>query len=294
MSSSQPPEAPDMSTAWTCYKHSDRPCGVRCSRCEKPICPDCMISAPVGFQCRACVKGAPPVMSIHNLTRKRPVVTTAIIIAAVAAFLPSLTGGSGSLNEGGSLGEYLELFGPLVADGEWWRLFTSGFVHYGLMHLGFNMAILYYLGSQIEPELGSLRFGLLYLTGLVGGALGALVIDPVALTGGASGAVFGLIPPALILLQRRGENLRASGLPALLVVNLITTFVIPGISIGGHLGGLLFGGIAGVILVDGANLTPSIRSASGSSPTDILRTVSVGALIAVVTFAGVYVAANPL
>ncbi len=202
-------------------------------------------------------------MSIHSLPVNRPLVTLTIIGVAVLAFLPSLANGSGMLDGSNALAEDLALFGPLVAFGEWWRLLTSGFVHYGLMHLLFNMAILYQLGSQLEPALGRFRFGLIYVAGLLGGSLGALALSPLALTGGASGAVFGLMAASLVVLHSRGANLRQSGLPTLLVVNLLITFVVPGISIGGHLGGLVGGGLAGWLIMAGS--TESVGSARAGS-----------------------------
>lgn len=265
---------------------------MRCNRCERPICPECMISAPVGFQCPPCVKAAPPVVSIHTLPIYRPLVTIAIIVAAVVAFLPSLGSGSGMLDGGGSLAERLALFGPYVAEGEWWRLFTSGFVHYGLMHLVFNMAILYQLGSQIEPVLGRFRFALVYVAGLLGGSLGALVLDPLALTGGASGAVFGLMAASLVVLHTRGANLRQSGLPTLLVVNLLITFVVPGISIGGHLGGLTGGGLAGALMMVGA--VEGSGSDRTTSSVELVRSATVLVLIGSLLFTCLAVASNPL
>src|SRR5687768_16283569 len=122
---------------WRCYRHADRDAGVKCRRCERPICPDCMISAPVGFQCRECVKGAPAVRSLRNL-RADPYVTWALVAVNLVAFLPRLAGAGGQARD-------LGLVGFLVAGGEWWRIVTSGFLHFDLLHLGFNMALLWWL-----------------------------------------------------------------------------------------------------------------------------------------------------
>lgn len=232
---------------WDCYRHPGAESGVRCRRCERPICADCMISAPVGFQCPECVKQGPKVQSLRTLAT-RPVVTLALIAASVVLFLPTV--GGGALLDGGSgaISERLALFGPSVADGEWWRLVSSGFVHYGLIHIGFNMLILFQLGSMLEPALGRLRFGLLYTAALLGGSFGALLLDPNALTAGASGAVYGLMGAAVVGMRRRGVSFMQSGLGGLLLLNLGLTFVIPGISIGGHLGGLIAGAAAGSVL----------------------------------------------
>lgn len=232
---------------WDCYRHPGQESGVRCRRCERPICPDCMISAPVGFQCPSCVKDGPEVRSLRTLVAK-PVVTLALIAVSVALFIPTLGGGDLLGGGGGGLTEMLALNGPDVAAGEWWRLITSGFLHYGLIHVGFNMAILYQLGTMLEPALGRTRFAALYAASLLGGAFGALLLDPFAYTAGASGAVYGLMGAAFLGMRRRGIDPMQSGIGGLLVINLLLTFVIPGISIGGHLGGLAAGAAAGSVL----------------------------------------------
>ena len=233
--------------AWECYRHPGRESGVRCRRCEQPICGDCMISAPVGFQCPECVKQAPAVRTMQSLAVK-PVVTLALIAVNVAVFLPSLAGGANLTSGGNPLAAEFALRGPQVAAGEWWRLVTSGFLHYGLVHLGFNMVILYQLGTMLEPALGRVRFAALYTTALLAGSFGALLLQPDALTAGASGAVYGLMGAAVLGMRRRGVNPMQSGLGGLLLINLLLTFAIPNISIGGHLGGLAGGAAAGAVL----------------------------------------------
>lgn len=242
--------APD---TWECYRHPGRRGGVRCRRCERPLCPDCMITAPVGFQCPSCVKGGPQVRSLRSLVTP-PRLTQAIIAVNVAVAVLALVeaarrGSTASLFGGGNvLATDLALFGPAVGAGEWWRVVTSGFIHYGLIHLGFNMFILLQLGTMLEPALGRVRFAVLYATALLGGSLGVMLLQPEALTGGASGAVFGLMGAAVIGMRARGVDPMASGLPAVLGLNLLLTFTLPGISIGGHLGGLVVGTAAGAVL----------------------------------------------
>ena len=135
------------------------------------------------------------------------------------------------------------LFGPAVASGEWYRLITSGFVHYGIFHLGFNMVLLYRFGVMLESVLGPVAFLALYLASALAGSFGAVLLSPMALTAGASGAVFGLVGATAVGMRRRGVDVWRSDVGGLLVLNLVLTFVVPGISIGGHLGGLL-GGLA--------------------------------------------------
>jgi membrane associated rhomboid family serine protease len=242
----------EQATDWGCYRHPFEEAGVKCTRCDRPICPKCMITAPVGFQCPECVKGAPPVRrysEMRTISTSEIAVTVALIAINVAVFIPSLSGGAvagrGSSNQ---LAADFALYGPAVAAGEWYRLVTAGFLHYGLLHVGFNMYILYQLGQLLEPALGKARFTLRYLTALLGGSVGALLLSPNSLTAGASGAVFGLMGAVAVQLRSRGINVLQTSIGSLLIMNLVLTFAIRGISIGGHLGGLVAGAAAGFLL----------------------------------------------
>jgi membrane associated rhomboid family serine protease len=131
---------------------------------------------------------------------------------------------------------------------QWYRLVSSGFLHYGIIHLAFNMFLLFQLGLLLEPALGRVRFGLLYFASMLGGSAGALVFQPNGLHGGASGAVFGLLGAAAVIMCRRGMNPLSTGVGTAIVLNLFITFTIPGISIGGHIGGLIAGAAAGALI----------------------------------------------
>jgi membrane associated rhomboid family serine protease len=131
----------------------------------------------------------------------------------------------------------------------WYRLVTSGFLHFGLVHIGLNMFFLYVLGPMLEPALGRVRFLLLYLASLLGGSLGVVLFDSGGISAGASGAVFGLMAAAAVGQWRRGINPMSTGIGATLLLNLVITFAIPGISIGGHLGGAAAGAICGAIML---------------------------------------------
>jgi membrane associated rhomboid family serine protease len=238
----------------TCYRHPDRRAGVSCQRCDRPICPQCMHQASVGFHCPECAKtGKQKVYTRANLqTLNRPLLTQVIIGVNAAVFLAGIAyeshdavaGRGGFALDGG-------LFGPLVADGEWWRIITAGFLHAGLIHLGLNMFLLWQLGMILEPALGRVRFIATYVTSLLCGSLGVLLLDPNALTVGASGAVFGLMGALFVAQRARGFDPWSSGIGSTIAINLLFTFTIPGISIGGHVGGLLGGLLSGWFLYRG-------------------------------------------
>lgn len=220
-----------------CYRHPDRPTRVRCQRCERPICPEDMHPGAVGFLCPDDARDTQKAPR-RKLTPSDPVVTYVLVGTIGVAFLGAMVL---------PLQQVLALFPPLVgpAGGEWWRLITVGFAHAGLIHVGFNGYLLYLLGRMLEPALGGVRFGALYLAGLLGGSLGAVLLSPRSVTVGASGAVFGLMGAAMIGLRRRGVNPWRTDIGTLVILNLVLTFVIGGISIGGHIGGLAAGAAAG-------------------------------------------------
>jgi membrane associated rhomboid family serine protease len=180
-----------------------------------------------------------------------PVVTKAIVWINVAVFLlTALSPGGSVMGEGVSqLHQRLGLDGPDVHSGELYRLVTSGFIHFGLFHIGFNMVLLYRFGEMLEEALGRIRFGVLYLAALLSGSFGALLLSPNALTGGASGAVFGIFGAVAIGLHQRGVDVWQSGIGGLIVVELVLSFVIPGIAIGGHIGGLVGGFLCGAFML---------------------------------------------
>ena len=256
----------------TCYRHPDRRAGVVCQRCDRPICPDCMRQASVGFHCPECTKTSGQKVVRAGQLRTNPIVTHGLIALNLAVFVAGIGSGLETKDEvigyGGLVGEGQLLQGipipheaatrigvPIgelvgVAHGEWWRIITSGFLHANLIHIGFNMWVLYQLGQLLEPALGRVRFGLVYLVALLSGAFGVLLLDPQSFTVGASGAVFGLMGAAVAAFRARGINPFDTGLGGAVLLNLAFTFAIPGISIGGHVGGLIGGFLAGWLLLD--------------------------------------------
>jgi len=232
----------------TCYRHPSRETGVSCSNCGNPICPDCMTPTPVGMRCPDCAQQRTPVRTLRSLTTD-PTATYVLIAMNVLLYIGGTASGSAFATGGqGGVGRDLALFGPAVASGEYWRLVTSGFMHGGLLHLAFNMYVLYWLGSMLEPALGRARFLALYFTSLLAGSFGALLLQPDAFTVGASGAVFGLMAAAFVFQRLRGIDPMQSGIGPVILLNLGITFLIPNISIGGHLGGLLGGALAALAI----------------------------------------------
>ena len=235
----------------TCYRHPDRETGVSCSNCGRPICPDCMTSTPVGMRCPECARQTTDVRTMRRV--EDPVVTYVLIGVNVVVALGALLGGA-SATTGGIGGSILLEEGSVsraaIADGEYWRLLTAGFLHAGFLHLAFNMFALYILGGLLEPAIGRLRFGLIYFVALLAGSFGALLVEPDAPTVGASGAIFGLMGAAVVVMRNRGISPMESGLGLWIGLNLLITFTIPNISIGGHIGGLVGGAVAALLLFD--------------------------------------------
>jgi membrane associated rhomboid family serine protease len=207
-----------------------------------------MTVTPVGMRCPECASQKTRVMNMRNMA-SRPRVTFALITINVVAFLAeqgqlTLTGSTvhGKVFEEGVLYRY-----GVGVEHEYWRLVTGGFLHENLLHIGFNMYLLYLLGMMLEPALGSVKFAAIYLTSLLAGSLGALFATAVP-TLGASGAIFGLMGAAVVELRSRRMSVMESGIGGLIVINLILSFAIPGISVGAHIGGLIGGALAGLAI----------------------------------------------
>src|SRR5580692_9842758 len=241
----------------TCYRHPSRETGVSCSNCGRPICPDCMTPTPVGMRCPECSSQRTRVMTMRNMATV-PRVTYALIAINVAVFL---TEGSFTLSgqPTGKIYEEGALFGSIrgvptlgVAHGQWWRIITSGFMHENLIHIGFNMYVLYVLGQMLEPALGRLRFGTIYAVSLLTGSFGALLVTPHSPTVGASGAIFGLMGAAAVEMRARQIPIMQSGVGGLILLNLVISFTLPGISWGGHIGGLIGGAVTALVIQLGA------------------------------------------
>lgn len=234
-----------------CYRHPERATGVRCTRCDRPVCPACMISAAVGYQCPACVQGA---AATARRTRPRTIagassagdarlVTKALVGLNLAVYAAVLLAGHQLVDDLGMLGYATDRHSNAlvgVAAGDWYRLLTAAFLHAELWHLGFNMLALWFLGPPLEAALGRARFLALYLlAALAGSALSYLLALPHQLSLGASGAIFGLFGGTAVLLRRMRSDMRPIGV--LLAINLVVTFLWPDIAWQAHIGGLVAG-----------------------------------------------------
>jgi membrane associated rhomboid family serine protease len=243
----------------TCYRHPDRITGLSCSECGRPICTECITMAPVGIRCPE-HSGKP--QGVQRVARGAAragfegvgaKVTRALIAINVAVYVAELATGGGVNGVGSAIyekgvliaGRAVDSHGHLigVAEGDWWRLITAAFLHYGPFHLLLNMLALYWFGSLLEQRIGSGRFLALYLVSGLAGSAGALLWSPLTPTVGASGAIFGILGAGLVLEQQRDYVFGGSAL-GIIVINFILTFSISSISKGGHIGGLVGGVIA--------------------------------------------------
>jgi len=250
------PGPPQTQSAAVCFRHPDRPTGLRCSRCGRSACPECLREAPVGFHCVQCLaQGNQSVRQPATVTGAKPshappMVTYGLIGVNVLIFLLTVADAGGKLmsNETSPLFGEFALWPYGVAEGGWWRIVGSGFLHYGPLHLLMNMFALYILGRDMETVLGRGRFLAVYAVSLLGGSASVMLFSaPNTATAGASGAIFGLMGGLVVVLLRLKRGLA----PAMTVIalNVFISITIPGISLVGHLGGLLFGALATAALV---------------------------------------------
>jgi membrane associated rhomboid family serine protease len=243
----------------TCCRHPDRVTGLSCSECGRPICTECMTMAPVGIRCPEHSGKAQGVQRVTHGVRRASFegvgarVTRILIGLNVAVYVAELATG-GDVNGTGSeiyekgvliAGRALDSHGNVigVGEGDWWRLLTAAFLHYGPLHLIMNMLSLWWIGSLLERRIGSGRFLGLYLASGLAGSAGALIDKPLSPTVGASGAIFGILGAGLIL-EWKGDLVFGGSALGLLVLNLVITWTFRDvISLGGHVGGLIGGAL---------------------------------------------------
>ncbi|MDQ1720623.1 MAG: hypothetical protein QOI26_357 [Pseudonocardiales bacterium] len=258
MQPTQPPAEPDPNYGFAgCYRHPDRLTGVRCVRCNRPICPECQRPASVGFQCPDDVKaGAASVRRGRTVVgapagSPTPYITWVLIAVNVVVYLVTGLGPGGSLidNTNTTLFRDWELVPNVVGyQHDYLRLVTAAFLHLGPLHIFLNMFALFTIGPALERVMGWWRYLAVYLLSALGGSVAILLLgdvrQPVV---GASGAIFGLFAAALVLSRMVGFNTRA--LVITIGINFVFTFSVPGISKLGHIGGFVVGGLASLALL---------------------------------------------
>jgi membrane associated rhomboid family serine protease len=219
-----------------------------------------MTTTPVGMRCPECARDRTKVKTIRS-GRSAPVVTQTLIAINVIVFLAeTATGAPLGGGGGGTIWNHGVLYGPALTahnpipflytgTHEYWRLITSGFLHDGILHILFNMVFLYFMGPMLEPAIGRLNFAVVYFVSLLAGSFGSLLFQPLSPTIGASGACFGVLGALIVVSHYRGISIWQSGLGLTLIINIVFSLSIAGISIGGHLGGVVAGGICGWLIV---------------------------------------------
>lgn len=251
-----PPDGPVGAQPETpvCVRHPDRPTRLRCTRCDRPACPDCLRDASVGMQCVDCVnEGArsvrrPRTLAGAEISNGRPIITQVMIALNVLAYVVTVVqSGSPMNNSRAGLFTATSMIPELTANGEWWRILTSGFMHFGLIHLALNMAALFVVGPVIEQELGKLRYSAVYFLSLLGGSAAAFYFGTVCQQlAGASGAVFGLMGALLIVFKRQKRDI--STIVVIVGINLVSN-LFTNASLLGHLGGFVIGGLLTLAMV---------------------------------------------
>ena len=282
----QPPTVPH------CYRHPDREAGRSCTRCGRPACSDCLVQATVGSHCLECAKAARPDVRtrvkyanarlLTPATLALVAINVAVFVWMAAADTNSLSGNVTQLHIdlGLNKGVLQGLYAPAIPGHEWYRLVTSGFVHFGIFHIAMNMLLLYQLGLLLEKAFGPGKLLAMYGASLLAGSFGVLLVDTAGITAGASGAVFGLMDAAAVALHRRGVNVLNTGIGTTLLLNFVLTFTIRGLSIGGHLGGAVGGAICGWVML-APSWKPVPKWAVWATPAAVAVVAVVGSVVAV-------------
>ena len=231
-----------------CYRHPERLTGIRCTRCNRPICPECMVAAPVGFQCPECVAGAAArtrqaTTPAGGAVISRPAVTYTLIGVNVAIFLAQMAIGINAV-----AGDWGMWPVGIAIGGEWWRLVTAAFLHGSFLHIAFNMYVLFALGPTLERILGHGRYLTLYVLAALGGGVASYAFSDIrTVSVGASGAIFGLMG-ALVVAGRR-LRYDITQVLILLGINVVIGFFAPGVDWRAHLGGMITGAVVAAIMV---------------------------------------------
>jgi len=236
-----------MFSNWQCKNHNNQITNVKCSRCEKDICPVCMRPASIGYQCPECASDSTPIIrginkNIFIPSQENNQVTKFLSISLISIYVAQFILGDILISN-------FALFAPSVSTGQWWRLITAGFLHGSILHLLFNVYILWVLGSQLESILGKRQFIVIYFISLLGGSIASFLFSPFGTYSiGASGAIFGLMGAMLVV--GRKKRLDISHVAVLVILNVVIGFVLSGIDWRAHLGGLAAGSLIAWVLLN--------------------------------------------
>jgi membrane associated rhomboid family serine protease len=266
-----------------CYRHPDRETWVSCTRCERPICPDCLRPASVGFQCPQCVAEGqatirqPRTQYGGRIVERTGLVTVVLAVLNIVAFVATAVTSPGGFQHNTESRLFDELtLSPLsvAVDHQYWRLIGAAFLHIGPLHLIVNMVALAVVGPALERVFGHWRFLSLYLLSALGGSLSVYLFDPRG-AAGASGAIYGLFAATVIVLRHLGLD------PRTMLVTIGINFAIsfaPGISLFGHLGGFVVGGLCALALV---------YAPKGSNRTSV-QILAFGSILAIIVVLVIY------
>jgi membrane associated rhomboid family serine protease len=231
----------------SCTYHTDRETNVCCSRCEKYICTDCMRPASIGYQCPECASDSTSVIrgiskNSYIPNQENNQVTKFLSITLISIYVAQFVLGDILISN-------FALFAPSISTGQWWILITAGFLHGSILHLLFNVYILWVLGSQLESILGKKQFIFIYFISLLGGSIASFLFSPFGTYSiGASGAIFGLMGAMLVV--GRKKRLDISQVAVLVILNVVIGFVLSGIDWRAHLGGLAAGSLIAWVLLN--------------------------------------------
>jgi len=248
-----PMATPEQTQTQFCYRHPRTETAIQCSNCGRPICTECMVFASVGIKCPECA--GTPTGAKKAAVRARSytsvgtdfIVTKTLIGVNVFVFLAQVVQSGSLTNPFGELFIRGALFGPAVANGDWYRLVTCAFLHGSILHILFNMLMLWWFGRPLEHMLGHARFLAIYFVSILAGSAGSLLLTPDKPTIGASGAVFGILGAGLVL-ERHNINVFGGSALIVVILNLALSFTLSSVSIGGHVGGLVGGALCVIAL----------------------------------------------
>jgi membrane associated rhomboid family serine protease len=218
-----------------------------------------MTPTPVGMRCPECsnqrtrvVRNPTGTPTGSGLLRVMPATIVLIAINVVVYLVEIVHGSGGTSMSTRDIYDMGGLWGPAVSEGgDWWRTITSGFVHVSILHIAFNMYLLFIVGRLLEPSIGTPRFAFIYFASLLAGSFVALWFEPNAVSAGASGAIFGVIGATFVIARGRKLDAIAGQIGILILINLVFTFADGSISVGAHVGGLVAGVLCGLLIVAG-------------------------------------------